>query len=53
MTFSGQYPEYVDRNQVRYPIPDNLLQELPELHQFSLVEKPKPLNVTIPAAEFE
>ena len=53
MTFSGQYPEYVERNQVRYPIPDNLLQDLPELHQFVPASKPQPLKVTIPADEFE
>ena len=53
MTFSGQYPEYVEKNQVRYPIPDHLLRDLPELHQFTPTQKPEPLRVTISATEFE
>lgn len=51
--FSMTYPELVERNTVRYPIPDALILKLPELHGGLMKPKPKPLRVLIEAEEFE
>ena len=51
--FSMTYPELVERNTIRYPIPDALILKLPELHGGLMPEKPKPLRVLIEADEFE
>lgn len=38
--FSQLYPEYVERNSVRYPIPDALIEKMPELHGGMMRSKP-------------
>ena len=47
------YPEYVERNSVRYPIPDNLIAKMPELHGGVLRDKPKAMKIRMEAKEFE
>ena len=51
--FSMTYPELVERNTIRYPIPDALILKLPELHGGLMKDKPKPLRILIEAEEFE
>lgn len=51
--FSNLYPEFVDRNSVRYPIKDELLMKLPELHGCSANQKPEPYKIFVDADEFE
>ena len=47
------YPELVERNTIRYPIPDALILKLPELHGGLMKEKPQALKIIIDAEEFE
>ena len=51
--FSQLYPEFVERNSVRYPIPDNLIEKMPELHGGVMQAKPKAMNIDMEAEEFE
>ena len=51
--FAENYPEYVERNTVRYPIPDQLIAKMPELHGGLMPDKPKPLKIDIEADAFE
>ena len=51
--FSQRYPEYVERNTVRYPIPDGLIEKMPELHGGVMPAKPKPFKIDITAEAFE
>lgn len=51
--FSQTYPEYVERNSVRYPIPDGLIEKMPELHGGLMQAKPKAMKINMEAAEFE
>jgi hypothetical protein len=47
--FSLVYPEYVERNSVKYPIPDALLVKMPELHGGMMREKPKSMKIDMEA----
>ena len=47
------YPDYVERNSVRYPIPDALIAKMPELHGGVLKAKPQPMKIDIDAEKFE
>ena len=51
--FSQMYPEYVERSSVRYPIPDALIEKMPELHGGVLKPKPVPMKIDMPAEDFE
>ena len=51
--FSQMYPEYVERSSVRYPIPDALIEKMPELHGGVLKSKPVPMKIDMPAEDFE
>lgn len=51
--FGQLYPEYVERNTVRYPIPDALIEKMPELHGGIMKPKPKPMKIDIDAESFE
>ncbi len=51
--FSLSYPEYVERNSVKYPIPDALLVKMPELHGGLMQDKPKSMEIDMEAEEFE
>jgi len=47
------YPEYVERNSVRYPIPDALIAKMPELHGGVLKSKPTPMKIRMETEDFE
>jgi hypothetical protein len=47
------YPELVERNSIKYPIKDELLLKLPELHGCCGEQKPEPLKILVSADEFE
>ena len=47
--FSQLYPEYVERNSVRYPVPDALIGKMPELHGGVMQAKPVPMKIDMPA----
>ena len=52
--FSKHYPELVEKNSIKYPIEDNLIKKLPELHgAFFSVPKPSMLRVLISSEDFE
>ncbi len=52
--FSKHYPEHIEKNSVKYPIEDNLIKKLPELHgAFVSVPKPSMLRVLISSEDFE
>jgi hypothetical protein len=51
--FSNLYPELVERNSIRYPIKDELLLKLPELHCACTDPKPEPYKIYVSADEFE
>ena len=51
--FSQLYPEYVEKNSVRYPIPDALLAKMPELHGGIVSVKPVPMKIDMEAEDFE
>ena len=51
--FTNAYPELVDRNSIKYPIKDELLLKLPELHGCSLEPKPEPFKILVSSDEFE
>jgi hypothetical protein len=52
--FSNLYPELVEKNSVKYPIEDNLISKLPELHgATNLIPKPPMLPINIDPEEFE
>ena len=51
--FSQIHPEFVERNSVRYPIPDHLIERMPELHGGVMPSKPKPMKIDLEAEEFE
>jgi hypothetical protein len=51
--FSQGYPEYVERNSVRYPIPDALIEKMPELHGGLSQSKPLPMKIDCDADDFE
>jgi len=54
LIFSRLYPELVDKQSVRYPIKDNLLNKLPELHGASnLPTKPKPFLIKLNYKDFD
>jgi len=38
---------------VRYPIPDALIEKMPELHGGVMRAKPKPMKIDMSAGEFE
>ena len=42
--FQNNYPELVDRNQIKYPIEDSLIQRLPELHGADTFPQKPPLK---------
>ena len=52
-TFSQLHPEYVERNSIKYPIPDQLLAKYPQLNNYQPVEKPEPFQIDMTAEEFE
>ena len=43
------YPEYIERNSVRYPIPDYLIPSMPELHGGLMQAKPCPMKIDMDA----
>lgn len=47
------YPELIERNSIRYPIKDELLLKLPELHGVCPDPKPEPFKIFSSAEEFE
>ena len=48
--FSKLYPELVEKNSIKYPIEDNLIKKLPELHGATQnVLKPQMHKVIIPS----
>jgi|688.fasta_scaffold100797_1 hypothetical protein len=51
--FTNSYPELVDRNSIRYPIKDELLLKLPELHGCCMDPKPEPFKINVSSDEFE
>lgn len=54
--FSKCYPELVEKNSIKYPIDDQLILKLPELHGvFSEKDnsKPKPYKILVNSEEFE
>lgn len=52
--FSNLYPELVDKNSVKYPIEDQLIGKLPELHgATNLIPKPPMQPIKIDPEEFE
>jgi len=52
--FSKLYPELVEKNSIRYPIEDNLIKKLPELHGATQnLIKPSMYKVIIPSEEFD
>lgn len=51
--FNQLYPEYVERNAVRYPIPDHLLAKMPELHGGESKQKPAGNEVRVDSDSFE
>lgn len=52
--FSKLYPELVEKNSIKYPIEDNLIKKLPELHGATQsVSKPQMYKVIIPSTEFD
>ena len=51
--FTNSYPELVDRNSIRYPIKDELLLKLPELHGCCMDAKPEPFKINVSSDEFE
>ena len=52
--FSENYPELVERNSIRYPIEDTLIQKLPELHgSKGIPNKPFMCEVAMESSEFE
>ncbi len=51
--FSQLYPEYVEKNSVRYPIPDALLAKMPQLHGGMMQAKPKPMRIDMESEDFE
>ena len=53
MIFSQMYPEYVERNSVRYPIPDAYIAKMPEIHGGVLESKPTPMKINMEAERFE
>jgi hypothetical protein len=54
MFFSKHYSELVEKNSIKYPIEDNLIKKLPELHgAFGFPPKPSMLRVLISSEEFE
>ena len=54
MLFSSLYPELVDKNSIKYPIEDNLIQKLPQLHgATNLVSKPSMHSILLESEEFE
>ena len=53
LLFSVIYPEYVERNSVKYPIPDALIAKMPELHGGMMRDKPKAMKIDMEADQFE
>ena len=52
--FSKLYPELVEKNSIKYPIEDNLIKKLPELHGATQsLAKPQMYKVIIPSTEFD
>ena len=51
--FSEAYPEYVEKNSVRYPIPDGLIEKMPELHGGVMKAKPRAMKIDLAADKFE
>lgn len=51
--FQELYPEYVERNSIRYPIPDALIAKMPELHGGIMKKKPALMKINVPAEDFE
>ena len=52
-TFSELYPQQIERNSVKYPIPDQLLAEYPQLHGYKEIKKPESIDIALTAEEFE
>ena len=54
MIFSNNYPELIEKNSIKYPIEDTLIQKLPELHgALNVVQKPQMHPILLEADEFE
>ena len=51
--FTNSYPELVERNSIKYPIKDELLLKLPELHGCCTDPKPEPYKIHVSSEEFE
>lgn len=51
--FRRYYPELIERNQIKYPIDDKLLAQMPELHQHEPKEAPAMKRVLLETKEFE
>lgn len=53
--FRRYYPELIERNQIKYPIDDKLLAQMPELHQHVSPPKEPPVlkRVLLETTEFE
>jgi hypothetical protein len=52
--FQALYPEYMDGNQIRYPIEDQLITKMKELHSSDTIPpKPEPHKVLVGWREFE
>lgn len=51
--FQELYPDLMERNSIKYPIKDELLLKLPELHGFCKDPKPEPFKILVSADEFE
>lgn len=48
------YPDLVEKSSIKYPIEDNLISKLPELHgATNLTPKPDMLEIQIASDEFE
>ena len=43
----------MERNSVRYPIPDALIEKMPELHGGVMRAKPTPMKIDMSAEDFE
>jgi len=52
--FADTYPELVEKNSIKYPIEDLLIQKVPNLHGAeNQPPKPEPRRVLIDGASFE
>lgn len=54
MIFSNNYPELIEKNSIRYPIEDSLIQKLPELHgATNVIPKPVMHSILLESEDFE